>query len=196
MYRLVLTLGSALLASCTSVPAPDVTRFLEPEGITLHGTAPALARPGTCWSQIQKPSVITSVTAQILTANTRQIAQPNTMREDGIVWFERPCEAEMTPNFIESLQRALAVRGLYRREITGQMDAATLFAVRLYQQPLGLDSAVLSLTASRALGLSVIELNAYEQAQLVQGIQTPLGAVFLPEEGALSEGMLKPVPRP
>jgi hypothetical protein len=71
------------------------------------------------------------------------------------IWFETPCEIESDPAYIAMLQRALAARGLYGGAITGVLDAATVEAIRAYQAPQGLDSGVLSLAASRQLGLSV-----------------------------------------
>lgn len=67
--------------------------------------------------------------------------------------FAVPCPAAATPEFWASVQRALAVRGLYTGPVTGANDAATGEAVRRFQAPLGLDSPVLSLDAARQLGL-------------------------------------------
>lgn len=67
--------------------------------------------------------------------------------------FAIPCPEDLQPGFVASLQRALAARGLYEGPITGEFDAATGRAVRAWQAPQGLDSAVLSLTAAQQLGL-------------------------------------------
>jgi hypothetical protein len=77
------------------------------------------------------------------------------VRQRQELWFETPCAAEDDPVFIESLQRALKARDIYRGQITGVMDTRTRRAVRQFQEPQGLDSSVLSLAAARQLGLSV-----------------------------------------
>lgn len=68
-------------------------------------------------------------------------------------WFEVPCPAQMDRAFIATLQRALKSRGLFRGVITGVLDTKTEKAVRWYQKQHGLDSAILSLTAARQLGI-------------------------------------------
>ncbi|KIC19809.1 peptidoglycan-binding domain-containing protein [Leisingera sp. ANG-Vp] len=132
--------------------------------------APPGAAPGTCWSKHTSPAVIETVTSQVLaepaqldssgqvvrpavfrTETSQQIVQPRQER-----WFEIPCPASMTPDFIRTIQRALAARGLYRGPIHGQMDKATRSAVRRYQAPLGLDSGTLSLASARKLGLVAV----------------------------------------
>ncbi|WP_291738196.1 peptidoglycan-binding domain-containing protein, partial [Leisingera sp. F5] len=72
-------------------------------------------------------------------------------------WIEIPCPAMMTPDFIRTIQRALAARAIYRGPLHGQMDAATRKAVQRYQAPLGLDSGTLTLTSARKLGLVAVE---------------------------------------
>lgn len=133
--------------------------------------APADAPPGTCWGRTVSPAVVETVTEQHLerpaqvTRNGNVVAPPRyrTQTRQRIVtprratWFETPCPAEITPDVVASLQRALMVRGLYGGQITGRMDAATRRAVRAYQQAEGLDSDELSLETARSLGLIVAE---------------------------------------
>ena len=64
------------------------------------------------------------------------------------------CEAALTPNFVSSLQRALAVRGFYQGPESGELNWRTRRAVRLYQMDQGINSAILSLESARQLGLS------------------------------------------
>jgi len=71
--------------------------------------------------------------------------------------FETPCAQLLTPEFIASLQRALAARGGYRGKINGEMTPRTRRAIRAYQKPQGLDSAILSTLAARQLGLVAFE---------------------------------------
>jgi len=72
------------------------------------------------------------------------------------IWFRAPCPAELTPEVIATLQRALAVRALYGGEVTGEIDEQTRAAIRAWQSARGLDSGQLSLAAARDLGLVAI----------------------------------------
>ncbi len=152
-------LALATLSACVSQSAllgePEVTRFTQ--------EIPAGASPDACWGKQVTPAVIETETRQIL-------VQPAEVRADGTVtnpaiyktetvqkivrereenWFETPCEEQMDEDFVTSLQRALAVRGYYLWQVNGQMDARTRAAVRRYQEPLGLDSGILSLAAAQ-----------------------------------------------
>ena len=132
--------------------------------------APSGATPGSCWGKHATPAIIETVTEQILlqpaevTTDGRVLnpaiykteTRQQIIRERRETWFETPCEREATPEFIASVQRALAARGLYNGPITGEMDSRTRAAVRAYQAPEGLDSGILSLAASRKLGLSAL----------------------------------------
>jgi len=71
-------------------------------------------------------------------------------------WFQVPCADALTPDFISSLQRALAARGLYSGPVNGEMTARTRAAVRAFQAPEGLDSGILSTAAARRLGLIAV----------------------------------------
>lgn len=68
-------------------------------------------------------------------------------------WFPALCPAEMTPELVATLQRALAARGLYRGPATGRLDGATRTAIAAWQAPRGLDSTTLSTRAAQELGL-------------------------------------------
>jgi hypothetical protein len=130
-------------------------------------SAPPGAPPASCWGRTVAPAVIETVTHQVM-------MQPAEVRADGTVarpalfktettqeivtprretWFETPCPAQLTPELIASLQRALAARGAFHGPVTGEMDSRTRAAVRRYQAPQGVDSGVLSLAAARKLGL-------------------------------------------
>ena len=74
------------------------------------------------------------------------------------LWFETPCADRMTPEFVASLQRALKARGLYRGPVNGDMTARTRHAIRAFQKPQGLDSAILSTAAAKQLGLVAYEV--------------------------------------
>jgi hypothetical protein len=144
----------------------------EPNLVQTLAEAPPGAAPGTCWGKLVTPAVIQTVTDQIL------VQQP-TVLEDGtitapgiyktetrqdivterkVTWFETPCPADLTPDFVASLQRALTARALYRGSTTGEMDARTRAAVRKFQKQEGLNSGILSLAAARKLGLVAVTL--------------------------------------
>jgi Putative peptidoglycan binding domain len=166
------TLSILLLAGLSACvqSAPDLGALGEPGVTRLNQAAPPGAKQGTCWGKNVTPAIIQTVTHQIL-------VQPAEVRVDGTVtqpaiyktetlqdivrerrefWFQTPCEAAQTPEFIASVQRALKVRGLYRGPVNGRMDARTRAAVRRYQKPQGLDSGILSLAAARKLGLVAV----------------------------------------
>ena len=154
------------LAACDMAPPSgreaDVTRLFQ--------EAPEGAAAGTCWGRMTTPAVFETVTEQILvqpaTWNTdgtpasppiyRTETRQSILRERVDSWFERPCDAVMTEEFVASLQRALAARGAYVGPITGMMDARTQAAVRAFQREDGIDSGMISLAAARRLGLVAV----------------------------------------
>jgi len=97
----------------------------------------------------------------IVASDGRDVAADRCWAKDTAeeIWFERPCDSAVTPEFIETLQRALKARDHYSAEITGKMDQPTRIAVLAYQQPQGIDSDVLSLSAARQLGLIEVEID-------------------------------------
>ena len=172
MIRPALLLASLLvLAACTSGRLPSVARLDEPGPIASHGASgPPDAAPGTCWGRDETPARLRTVTEDIVVtpatlnadgtvltpAVTRTETRQEIIEERREVWFETACPESFTPDTVASLQRALAVRGFYDGKITGEVDAATRTAIRRYQEPQGLNSAVLSLDAARQLGLVAI----------------------------------------
>lgn len=67
--------------------------------------------------------------------------------------FETPCPELLTTDVLETLQRALQVRGYHSGPVTGQMDDATRAAIHQFQRNQGIDSAVLTADTARGLGL-------------------------------------------
>ncbi len=169
-YLPLIAAGALGFVACGPLPSPEVARLLERDGtIVTRGEGPEDARADACYAQDVTPAVIETVTEQV-------IVQPPGLDSDGEVggpavfrtetsqriiearndlWFETPCEAETNPDFIATLQRALAVRGHYRGPTNGVMDTRTRRAIREYQRPQGLNSGALSLAAARLLGLAV-----------------------------------------
>jgi hypothetical protein len=161
-------LGACVLSACNT-GLPDMSP--EPQITHTFAEAPPGAAPGTCWGKHTTPAVIETVTQQIMlqpaqVTSDGQVIQPaiyKTETQQRIVterkdtWFQAPCPAQQTPQFIASVQRALAARGLYRGPITSQMDSPTRAAIRKYQAQQGLDSGILSTAAARKLGLIEVE---------------------------------------
>lgn len=158
------------LTACSG-SVTDIGALGEPEVTRETQIAPPGAEPGTCWGKHVTPAVIETVTNQVMlqpaqvmadgSVTSPAIFKTETMqqivKERRETWFQTPCAEQMTPDFIASVQRALAARYLYRGAITGEMDARTRAAVRRYQEPQGLDSGILSLAAARKLGLVAVD---------------------------------------
>jgi len=121
----VLALG-ACQAGIDPAPAERALPAMIPPAV------PATIDPDACWTQARLTDAA-GVTEERL--------------------FAVPCPGATDAHFWSSLQRALAVRGLYAGPVNGIEDEATRDAIRRFQAPLGLDSAVLSLDAARHLGL-------------------------------------------
>lgn len=144
----------------------------EPNLVQTLAEAPPGAAPGTCWGKLVTPAVIETVTDQVLVQPPemaadgaitapgiyRTVTHQAIVQERKVTWFETPCPADLTPDFVSSLQRALEARDLYRGSVSGEMNARTRAAIRKLQQPDGLDSGILSLATARKLGLVAVEL--------------------------------------
>ncbi len=153
----------ALLAACGETRLPDVTQLVEPEPIRTTATVPE-GDPDACYGQDVTPAVIETVTEQVqlqpdaaAPATYHTETRQSIVQERREVWFETLCARQLTPDLVASLQRALKARGYYAGPVNGQMTGATRRAVRAYQKPQGLDSAILSLAAARQLGLAMVE---------------------------------------
>ncbi len=159
----------ALLTSCAA-PGSNQDDALRELRFTTY-EAPPWAPPETCWGKDVTPAVVETVTEQITVrpaeidtdgtvlrpASYRTETRQAILRERREEWFESPCAATQDPDFIASLQRALAARSLYDRPVTGQMDRATQEAVRRYQATDGPNSGILSLASARRLGLVALD---------------------------------------
>ena len=157
---------SLLLAACTAPGGPQVSR--QQPIATIAGAEP-LAQTGdsTCHGRDTTPAVVEVVTEQELLTPARVAADgtiitPATYRTNTHqkivsprreVVFEVPCPDVFTPEFITSLQRALAARGVYNGRPSGVMDAPTRAAIRAWQTRAGLNSEILTLETALGLGL-------------------------------------------
>ena len=172
LARLIGTLGVCLLAACQSavVEAPSRAELAD----EILRTSPPEGDSTTCWAAEVSPAIIETVTEQSLVtpeirdaqgevitpASFRSTTRQRIVQDRAEVWFRAPCPAEMTVEFIATLQRALKARGLYREPLTGELDAPTTEAIRRFQAERGLDSRQLSLAAARELGIVSTELDA------------------------------------
>lgn len=161
-------LAVVALTGCVS-DRPPTRADSTPIGPLAAAPAPS-PETGTCYGRTTTPAIIETVTEQILVqpavirsdgsvetpAAFRTVTRQRILRERREVEFATPCATAMTPEFIASLQRALAVRGRYNGPITGTMDGRTQSAIQAFQQSTGdVDTVVLTLQTARALGLAV-----------------------------------------
>ena len=167
-------MAALALAACASpiaVKAPTATDLAD-EAIQITGEGPPPGPEGTCWAHDLIPAVYETTTEQTLVspevrdesgavvtpAAYRSVSRLRVVTERRDIWFTSPCADEVTVEFLATLQRALKARGYYGLPVTGQMDEATVEAVRRYQADHGLDSPLLSLAATRQLGISTTAL--------------------------------------
>lgn len=171
-------LGSAgVLGGCeTQYADKGHARPAEPGVFQATRDGPDGAAPGSCWGRTVSPAVIETITEQVQVSPAQYntdgtVARPPTYRSEArqmIVtprvdsWFETPCAEALTPDFIASLQRALAVRRYYEGPITGTLDKDTQAAIRAFQRTTGPDSGVLSLASARQLGLIAVDRTTLE----------------------------------
>jgi hypothetical protein len=163
-------LACAALAGCDPAATGPAAEPPEPGVLEATREGPADAPEGSCWGKTVSPAVVERVTEQV------QI-KPASVNPDGTIgslpvyrteerqvivtprrdnWFETPCPDVLTGEFVSSLQRALLARGGYSGAITGKLDSKTRAAVEKFQRAEGLDSAVLSLSTARTLGLIAV----------------------------------------
>jgi len=160
----LLGVGLSVLMGCE--PISPVTRA-DPEPLRTRMEGPPNAKEDECWGRLTTPAIVETVTDQILlqpaeigsdgTVRSQAVYKTETrqaiIREREDLWFETLCEEELTVEFVMSLQRALQARDIYSGRINGDLDPRTRRAIRAYQQPQGVDSAILTRAAARQLGL-------------------------------------------
>lgn len=154
-------LGLALLAGCvTTIPESGIA----PDAYLIDAQ-------GVCYGRTTTPAQVETVTEQHLERPERRDAEGRVIeparyrterrqqivREREIVEYETPCAEAFTPDFIKSLQRALAARGLYTGPVDGVLSPQTGTAIRAFQRGFGPDSPVLSMEAAQRLGLIALD---------------------------------------
>ncbi|WP_158964399.1 peptidoglycan-binding domain-containing protein [Chachezhania sediminis] len=129
--------------------------------------------PDACTATYSRPEVTKTVTEQKLVRAARPArgnrpAQPaeyrTESREEIVQTAETrdiavPCPDQLTPEVIQTLQRALTARGLYSGPVNGTMGPMTRSAVQAYQRSTGLDWDVLTLKAAQNLGLVTVPVD-------------------------------------
>lgn len=161
------TIAAAIIVSGCVDNATVTSSNIDPISLA---TSPPGAAPGTCWGKTVSPAVVETVTRKVLlqpaqiSSDGRVQAAPiykdetyqEVVRPRRDTWYEVPCAEDLTPDFIASLQRALAARGYHRGPVTGVLDSATKHAIQRYQRDEGFDSKTLSVAAARKLGLIAV----------------------------------------
>ncbi|MBV7410795.1 peptidoglycan-binding protein [Maritimibacter sp. DP1N21-5] len=166
------------LSSCADSPwsstGQEVTRadFGDEKIITDFTLGPPGAKPGVCYGKDVTPATIEHVVehklieeakiapnGNILAPATYETVTESRIVEDReAIYFETPCPPRWTPDFIASVQRALAARGLYSGATDGELNEGTRSAIRTFQKSKGLNSTILSTESARLLGLVEIDL--------------------------------------
>lgn len=164
----------AMLAACqptADISAPEKADLSK--GVIRNKAAAPKGKAGECWATDTTPAVIETVSEQVEATPAKtdangKVVTPATyatethqriLRDRQAIHFRTPCPSEMTADFIASVQRALKARGFYLNRVTGDMDRATRDAIRRFQEPLGLNSSILSLAGAKTLGLVRTELD-------------------------------------
>ncbi|HBZ44030.1 MAG TPA: hypothetical protein DEO85_08255 [Maritimibacter sp.] len=169
---------SVALSGCAKpqkVGSTEVTRadFGDEAIITDFTLGPPGAKPGVCYGKDVTPATVEQVTEHkliepakfgpegtiIAPAKYETVSEARIVEDRAPIYFETPCPPRWTPDFIESIQRALTARGLYAGYPHGTLDKETREAIRAFQMQDGLNSTILSTESARDLGLVEIDLS-------------------------------------
>lgn len=166
--RPAIPLLALAMAGCVLPAPPEAARLAGPDApLPRFDARPAEAGAETCWAEEDRPARVERVPVEVV-VEPAGLAPDGTLRAEPLTrtetrerviapgetfWFETPCPGAMDAARISSLQRALAARDLHDGAVTGVIDPATEEAIRAYQAARGLDSATLSLAATRRLGI-------------------------------------------
>ena len=158
-----------VVGACTEVGTTTRSNI---DPVSLASTPPGAA-PGTCWDKTVSPAIVETQTRKVelqpaqISSDGRVQAPPIYKTEEQQIvvqprrenWFEIPCADVLTPDFIASLQRALAARGYYTGPPTGKIDLKTRQAIHKFQRSEGFDNPTLTVAAARKLGLIAVADN-------------------------------------
>ena len=156
VFCAIIALG---VSGCGAVSTPRSQVLSDLGAQVVRGERPT-GPTDTCWASDTTPAIIETVTVQIAEdatadrdAGYRIETQQNIVKPREDIWFRTPCPNALTPEVISTLQRALAARGLFSGEPSGNINQVTRTAIRGYQRPRGLNSDRLSLAAAQELGV-------------------------------------------
>lgn len=141
---------------------PEETRVVPGETKMKEVSVRVVDQPATTRT-VPVPATYETVTRRVIDtpAVTRTIPVKAVYRQQVIrtpigpgetKWVSVLCDVNATPDLIQSLQRALKVRGLYAGPIDGVIGTLTRRAINKFQNG---DSDILSIESARSLGLSV-----------------------------------------
>ncbi|MBU2960379.1 peptidoglycan-binding protein [Citreicella sp. C3M06] len=167
---------AALLASCLVActgAMPDDNPWPD-----IDAPRPERLADGTCQAREVTPAVYEHVMGEVQVVQA-EIAEDGTVlrppiyrrapvprvvtpREELI--FASPCPEDFTTDFVSTLQRALAARGVFHGPVSGMLDAPTTAAIRTWQTERGLPSGQLSLETARFLGIIATPIDQIEPA--------------------------------
>ncbi|MEN8708721.1 MAG: peptidoglycan-binding domain-containing protein [Paracoccaceae bacterium] len=123
--------------------------------------APDGAPQGTCWAKWTQPAVLESRTymRETQSGQFETYTEYNELEQRRDHVFQTPCPKVFTAYYIETLQRALKVRGFFDGPVTGIYDSATKAAIKAYQTTKDLPSDQLSVETAVEFGLLPVEIN-------------------------------------
>lgn len=122
--------------------------------------APANAPAGTCWAKWVEPAVLESRTymREVQNGHFETVTEYEEISKRQEHVFQTPCPKLFTAYYIESLQRALKVRGYFNGRVSGIYDTPTKAAIKAYQTTKGLPSDKLSLDTAVEFGLVPVQI--------------------------------------
>lgn len=123
-----------------------------------HITTPAIVETVTTQTEVS-PATFDENGRVVTEAVYETATQQRITEERTEIRFEAVCPSLMTPEFLSTLQRALAARNHYTADINGRYTQTTKAAIKSYQSENGLQSNILSVNAARRLGLITIDLS-------------------------------------
>ena len=138
---------SSITEACfTPYTAPAVIETVTEQVLVqkeIRGIAPQTGK-----SVVTSPAIYSTKTIQKIISDRRE-AQ-----------IEIVCAKDQNIDFIQSLQRALSVRGFYHSEINGLMDDHTMRAVRKVQKSYGVNISDVTIELAENYGLIIHRLFA------------------------------------
>lgn len=141
---------------------PETSQAVPSDRKMKEVTVRVVDQPATVRS-VPVPAVYETVTRRVIDtpAVTRTIPVKAVYRQETVhepigpgetKWVSVLCDVNATPDLVQSLQRALNVRGIYKGPIDGVIGPKTRQAIKTFQKG---QSEILTIESARSLGLSV-----------------------------------------